>query len=230
MKRAIVTGGTGLIGRTIASRLSEAGWDVASFDCRPPHDDAPGNRIRHVFCDVGDEASVAEAFARLDWNGLDLLVNNAGQTGALSFDLETTSLAAWNAMIGSHLTGAFLMSRAALPLMRPGASIIMMASTRALMSEGVDFPYAAAKAGLIGLTQSLAVRLGPHVRVNAIAPGWITDETDLREADHGQHPAGRVGRPDDIADAVLYLAGAGFVTGQVLPVDGGMTRKMIYVP
>lgn len=104
----------------------------------------------------------------------------------------------------------------------------MMASTRAMMSEGGDFAYAAAKGGMVGLTQALAVQLGPRVRVNAIAPGWITDADDLRPEDHRQHPAGRVGRPQDIVDAVLYLAQAGFVTGEVLTIDGGMTRKMIY--
>jgi NAD(P)-dependent dehydrogenase (short-subunit alcohol dehydrogenase family) len=96
------------------------------------------------------------------------------------------------------------------------------------MSEGKDFAYAAAKGGLIGLTQALAVALGPKIRVNAIAPGWISDAPDLSPEDHAQHPVGRVGIPDDIADAVLYLAGAGFISGQTLTVDGGMTKKMIY--
>ncbi len=79
------------------------------------------------------------------------------------------------------------------------------------------------------LAQALAVQLGPKVRVNTIAPGWITNDTNLRTEDEAQHPVGRVGRPKDIADAVLYLASAGFVTGQTLVVDGGMTKKMIYV-
>ena len=224
MKRAIVTGGSGLIGRAICQRLVAEGWEVARFDLQPA--EAPGQEI---LCDIFDESSVEAAFATLGWEQLDLLVNNGGKTGALAYDLGATSLDDWNAMIGSHLTGAFLMSRAALPLMAQGGAIVMMASTRALMSEGGDFPYAAAKAGMLGLTQSLAVRLGPEVRVNAIAPGWITDAEDLRPEDHAQHPVGRVGRPEDIAEAVLYLAGAGFVTGQVLPIDGGMTRKMIYI-
>lgn len=223
MARAIVTGGSGLIGAAICARLIADGWEVANFDVR-----AGAGPARHVACDVSDEVSVAAGFGELGWERLDLLVSNAGRTGPLDFDLATTTLADWRAMIDSHLTGAFLMSRAALPLFGAGASIVMMASTRAFMSEGVDFPYAAAKGGLVGLTQALAVRLGPAIRVNAIAPGWITDATDLSQEDHAQHPAGRVGRPEDIADAVLYLAGAGFVTGQVVTVDGGMTRKMIY--
>ena len=96
------------------------------------------------------------------------------------------------------------------------------------MSEPETEAYAASKGALVALTHALAISLGPKIRVNAIAPGWISDGEDLRPVDHRQHPVGRVGRPDDIAEAVLYLADAGFVTGQVLSVDGGMTRKMIY--
>jgi NAD(P)-dependent dehydrogenase (short-subunit alcohol dehydrogenase family) len=81
---------------------------------------------------------------------------------------------------------------------------------------------------LVALTHALAVSLGPNIRVNAIAPGWITNDTDLRKKDHAQHLVGRVGKPQDIADAVVYLAGAGFMTGQVMVLDGGMTKKMIY--
>lgn len=134
----------------------------------------------------------------------------------------------WNATLGSYLTGSFLMSRRAVTLMPEGSSIVNITSTRAFMSEGGDFMYAAAKGGLVSITQALAIALGPMVRVNAIAPGWISGAHNLRPVDHSQHPAGRVGRPEDIAEAVLYLARASFTTGQVLIVDGGMTRKMVY--
>ncbi|MDB6452779.1 SDR family NAD(P)-dependent oxidoreductase [Falsirhodobacter sp. 20TX0035] len=223
MKRAIVTGGAGLIGQGIIARLQEDGWEVASLDLQP-------SRLgRHIDCDLGDEASITAAMDTLGWDRLDLLVNNGGKVkGGTSMDLAGTSLADWNALLDTHLTGAFLMSRAALPLLANGGSIVMMVSTRALMSEGGDFAYAAAKGGMVGLTQALAVQLGPRIRVNAIAPGWITDATDLSDKDHAQHPVGRVGRPADIAQAVLYLAQADFVTGQCLVVDGGMTKKMIY--
>ncbi|WP_172327833.1 SDR family NAD(P)-dependent oxidoreductase [Mangrovicoccus sp. HB161399] len=222
MKRAIVTGGAGLIGTAICEALIAEGWEVASFDLK---EGSAGHQIR---CDLSDEASVAAAFDALGWDALDLVVNNGGLVGTSTPDISATRLDDWNAMIGSHLTGAFLVTRAAVPKMRRGGSVVMMASTRALMSEGWDFAYAAAKGGLVALTQALAVQLGPAIRVNAIAPGWITDAGDLSEIDHAQHPAGRVGRPGDIAGAVLYLADAGFVTGQLLPVDGGMTKKMIY--
>jgi NAD(P)-dependent dehydrogenase (short-subunit alcohol dehydrogenase family) len=221
-RRAIVTGGSGLIGQAVCRRLLGDGWDVAAFDLKA------AEAGRFIRCDLSDEVSIRAAYEELGWDSLDLLVNNGGQVRDMKMDLADATLDRWTGVVGSHLTGAFLMSREALPLFTDGASIIMMASTRALMSEGRDFAYAAAKGGLIALAQALAVHLGPRVRVNTIAPGWITADTDLRKEDHLQHPAGRVGRPDDIADAVAYLASAGFITGQTLVVDGGMTRKMIY--
>ena len=223
MKHAIVTGGAGLIGTGICTALTAAGWDVASFDLTPGPEG-----IRHIRCDVADEASVAAAFDQLGWDSLDLLVNNAGIAGAHSGPLTDLTLADWRRVVDSHLTGAFLMTRAAVRLLTQGGSVINIASTRAFMSEPQTEAYAAAKGGIVALTHALAVSLGPAQRVNAIAPGWISGSADLSAQDHAQHPAGRVGRPEDIAGAVLYLASAGFVTGQVLVVDGGMTRKMIY--
>ncbi|MHA3978383.1 SDR family oxidoreductase [Halovulum sp. GXIMD14794] len=224
MKHAIITGGAGLIGAGICRKLTSAGWAVASFDLSPGPEG-----IRHVPCDVADESAVAEAFTALGWDTLDLLVNNAGIAGPENGPIHELSLAEWRRITDSHLTGAFLMTRAAVPLLRPGGSIVNMASTRAFMSEPDTEAYAASKGGLVALTHALAISLGPRkLRANAIAPGWISSGEGLREIDHAQHPAGRVGLAEDIAEAVLYLAEAGFVTGQVLTVDGGMTRKMIY--
>lgn len=223
MKKAIVTGGAGLIGSGICKALAAQGWEVASFDLKPGT-----SKARSITCDIADEASVAAAFAELGWSELDLLVNNAGVANADSGSIADLSLADWRKVTDSHLTGAFLMTRAAIPLLGEGSSIVNMVSTRAFMSEPDSEAYAASKGGLVALTHALAISLGPKVRVNAIAPGWISDGKDLREIDHSQHPVGRVGRASDIADAVVYLASAGFVTGQVLTVDGGMTRKMIY--
>lgn len=222
-RRALVTGSAGLIGRGLCAALDRAGWEVAGFDLRPA--EAPG---RHLPCDITDEAAVAGAFAALGWDRLDLLVNNAGIASAHGGALATLPLAEWRRVLDSHLTGAFLVTRAALALLSDGASIVNIASTRAYQSEPDTEAYAAAKGGMVALTHALAMSLGPRLRVNAIAPGWISDGAGLRPQDHAQHPAGRVGTPDDIARAVLYLADAGFVTGQVLTVDGGMTRKMIY--
>ena len=223
MKRAIVTGGAGVIGTGIIETLLADGWTVASFDINSSKTTA-----QHCHCDVGDESSVAAAFEKLGWDGLELLVNNAGIASPNTGPIHELSLADWRKVTDSHLTGAFLMTRSAVPLMGEGASVINMVSTRAFMSEPETEVYAASKGGLVALTHALAVSLGPKTRVNAIAPGWITNDTDLREQDHAQHPVGRVGRPKDIAEAVVYLAGAGFMTGQVMVLDGGMTKKMIY--
>lgn len=223
MKRAVVTGGGGLIGTGIIEALLDDGWTVACFDIKDTKTAA-----RNILCDVGNETSVLAAFDQLGWKGLELLVNNAGIASPVNGPIHELSLADWRKVTDSHLTGAFLMTRSAVPLMGEGASIVNMVSTRAFMSEPETEAYAASKGGLVALTHALAVSLGPKIRVNAIAPGWVTDETDLRKKDHAQHPVGRVGRPKDIADGVLYLARAGFMTGQVLVLDGGMTRKMIY--
>ncbi|MER0239731.1 SDR family oxidoreductase [Fulvimarina sp. MAC8] len=217
-----MTGGAGLIGSGICKTLAANGWEVVSFDLEE------GEGTRFIRCDVSNEESVGAAFDELGWGELDLLVNNAGKSGPETGPIEKLSLDGWRAITESHLTGAFLMTRAAVPLMGPGASIVNMISTRAFMAEPETEAYGASKGGLFGFTQSLAVSLGPKIRVNCIAPGWISGSDDLREKDHAQHPVGRVGRPEDIAEAVLYLSGAGFMTGQVMTLDGGMTRKMIY--
>lgn len=223
MKKAIITGGAGLIGSGLCAALLARNWEVASFDLEPGPEGA-----RSIICDVADEASVSAGFAGLGWGDLDLLVNNAGIASPDRGPMVELSLAEWRRVTDSHLTGAFLMSRAAIPLLNDGGGIIHMVSTRAFMSEPNTEAYAASKGALAALTHAMAISLGPRLRVNAIAPGWISDGKDLSEADKAQHPVGRVGCAEDIAGAVLYLAEAGFVAGQVLTVDGGMTRKMIY--
>lgn len=224
MKRAVITGGAGLIGTGISKDLIAAGWDVISLDLKPEGPEG----ARAIVCDISDETAVARAFDEMGDDPLDLLVNNGGIAEAHGAPLAELSLDAWRSIVDSHLTGAFLVTRAAIPRLRDGASIVNIASTRAFMSDPDSEAYAAAKGGMVALTHALAVSLGPKVRVNAIAPGWISASSRLLDADHQQHPVGRVGRPDDIAGTVRYLAEAGFVTGQVLTVDGGMTRKMIY--
>jgi len=171
---------------------------------------------------------------------LDCLVNNAGIADPYAGPLEDLDLADWQAWIDASLTAAFLVTRAAVPFLRrsASASIANISSTRAVMSEPDTFAYAAAKGGLDALTHSLAVSLGPTIRANAIRPGWIEtgpwqkkdsrSDPDHRPKDREQHPVGRIGRPEDIAEAVAYLHEAGFVTGQHLNIDGGMTAKMIY--
>lgn len=133
MKRAIVTGGAGLIGSGICTDLADHGFEVASFDFSETADVPKG--VQPVLCDVSDETSVEEAFALLGWDSLDLLVNNAGIASPNHGPIAQLSLADWRRVTDSHLTGAFLMTRAAVPLMSSGGSIVNMVSTRAFMSE-----------------------------------------------------------------------------------------------
>lgn len=234
-RTALITGGAKGIGRGIVLHLLAAGWRVAALD----RDGAalaalpePGPLLR-LTADVSREDTVRAALKAVsEWaGGLDLLVNNAGLAGPEAGPLEALDLSEWQRWLDTNLTGAMLMSKHAIPLLRPRrGSIVNITSTRAFMSEPQTEPYAAAKGGLTALTHAMAISLGPQIRVNAVAPGWIdTQGTDLRPEDHAQHPAGRVGRPEDVAGAVAWLADAGFVTGQTVTVDGGMTARMIYV-
>ena len=169
-----------------------------------------------------------KGFDQLGWDEVDVLINNAAVTDYSKKPLVEQTLDDWNQVIQTNLTGTFLMSREAAKRMPVKGCIINMTSTRAAMSEPGDFSYGASKGGITSLTHALAISLGPKIRANAIAPGWITDEQDLRAVDHEQHPAGHVGRPSDICSAVHYLINAEFVTGETMTVDGGMTKKMIY--
>jgi len=254
-RTALVTGGAQGIGRALVQRLLTKGWRIAALDIDAEalaelaamHPDQP---LATLEADVANEEAVAAAFAAFAaWQhgatqppGLDLLVNSAGITGPSAGPIEQLALADWRRWQDSHLTGAFLCTRAAVPGLRARrGSIVNISSTRALQSEPHCESYAAAKGGLLAMTHALAVSLGPEIRVNAICPGWIETgpwkkasqrrEARHSEADRSQHPAGRVGVPEDIAAAVDFLASAeaGFVTGQHLVIDGGMTRRMIYV-
>lgn len=219
----IVTGAASGIGAAIASKFANQGWSVFTTDLKQG---APPS----LSGDVGDPAHVRAVVAkcRETLGGVDCLVNNAGRMGERKAIADTT-LDDWSGILRTNLTGAFLLAKecAALLAERQG-SIINIGSTRATQSEPNTFAYSASKGGLLALTHSLAVSLAP-VRANCISPGWIdTVGEPLREVDHEQHPAGRVGRPEDVADLALYLAQAGFVTGAEFVIDGGMTRKMIY--
>jgi NAD(P)-dependent dehydrogenase (short-subunit alcohol dehydrogenase family) len=235
---AIVTGGAKGIGRAIVRNLLAQGWRVCAVDLpRAGSRRVFPRRLRNVVVvegDVGDEdtakravATALEAFGRLDG-----IVSNAGMM--IRKPLKDLALAEWRQVIDTNLTAAFLFARAGeAALRRSKGAIVTIASTRALMSERDTESYSASKGGLVALTHALAVSLGPDVRVNCISPGWIetTGYDALRRKDHAQHPAGRVGKPEDVADLVGWLLDrerSGFVTGANFVIDGGMTRKMIY--
>ena len=245
----LITGAGNGIGRATLMHFAGKGWKVIGLDkdaeaLAELRDALPREKALLLTCDVGREGEVAKAFGRIaEWLGgqpLHCLVNNSGIADPYCGPLEDVALTDWQAWIDASLTAAFLVSRAALPHLRraDSASIANISSTRAVMSEPQSFAYAAAKGGIDALTHSMAVTLGPKIRVNAIRPGWIEtgpwqksaarSHPEHRDKDRDQHPVGRIGTPEDIAGAVDYLHGAGFVTGQHLNVDGGMTVKMIY--
>ncbi len=240
-KTAVVTGGARGIGRAIAERLLREGYRVLIFDVDRQTGTSTASDLdtlgRAVFyhVDVGDETSVRTAFEGMAGRGhapIDAVVNNAGIPQPYGDPIQSLDIARWNLYLAVNLTSVVLSAKYAHPLFRGGrGAIVNIASTRFLQSERNTFAYTASKGGMVSLTHSLAVSLGPEIRVNCVSPGWIHTRDDLLSPeDHAQHPAGRVGRPEDIASLVSWLVSdqAGFVTGQNFIADGGMTRKMIY--
>lgn len=240
----LITGGAQGIGRGIAEAFHTEGAKVAFMDLDREAGLAlqvklPGSWFSHG--DAADEADL-ERFVSggiQRFGAVHYLINNAcvGAGGILS-DCDSK---AFDRCIDIGLRAPYLLSRLCLPHFEAGMScIINIASTRGFMSEPDSEAYTAAKGGILALTRALAVSLGPEVRVNSISPGWIETglhrkSTDLRdihhkESDKLQHPAGRVGVPQDIAAACLYLCSdeATFITGQNLTVDGGMSTRMVY--
>ena len=243
----VVTGGGQGIGRAITKRLVDDGARVCivDTDAHAGRDaaDEYGARVRFERASVGTERDVRRAVgATVKWAGrLDGVVNNAGLADPDIGPPEKLALATWERFLAVNLTGAFLVAKHAIPhLRRQRGSIVNIGSTRAHQSEPNTIAYSATKGGIAALTHSLAISLGPAIRVNCIEPGWIATDPfkprdtrrapKLRKVDHDQHPVGRVGRPEDIAALCAWLLSeeAGFVTGATYISDGGMTRKMIY--
>ncbi len=250
-KVVVITGGGQGIGRATAYAFADAGAQVVIAEIDVEAGDEAireirmrGGKAEFIPIDVAAEPQIEQLandlFAR--HGRVDVLVNNAAISSNASIEHRLT--AEWDHVLNVNLRAPYLMTKYLLPLFRQAgkAAIINVASTRAFMSEANTEPYSASKGGLIALTHSLAISLAQDsVRVNAISPGWIDvtgwqklsvrEQAELSHADHAQHPVGRVGKPEDVAQACLYLASeqAGFITGVNLTVDGGMTAKMIYV-
>ena len=236
---AVITGGAGGIGRSLASTFLSAGYSVCILDSDSDRlqnmkEEAGANpSVLFLSADISSEndildakKSILEAYGRTD-----CIINNAAVShNKPLLDLERKE---WDEVLAVNLTGPFLMAKHfAAELKKVKGSIVNIASTRASMSESGTEAYSASKGGLVSLTHALSASLAPDIRVNAVSPGWIhiTDEP-LSEEDHRQHPAGRVGMPEDVSELALFLASgkSGFITGQNFTVDGGMTKKMMYL-
>jgi NAD(P)-dependent dehydrogenase (short-subunit alcohol dehydrogenase family) len=266
--KILITGGARGIGRGLFRHFLRAGHSVYVLDSntaelehleKTAHTWKNQAIWRTSLCDLRDRTKVKAAVEDVTsvFDGkLDVLINNAMSTegvgaGRPMEDDSDDIMNDWDTKIAVGLTAPYLLSRLCVPLLKAGSSttgspgtIINISSTRAYQAEDNHEAYSAAKAGLLGLTQSMSVSLGHRhkIRVNAILPGWIhvmneraeahdlstAWEEGLTKEDADWHPAGRVGQVDDIARAVEYLIGSGFVTGQEVVVDGGVGRKMVY--
>ncbi|SIT85531.1 SDR family NAD(P)-dependent oxidoreductase [Pontibacter indicus] len=251
-KVVLITGGAQGIGLGMAQAFGQAGAQIVLADA---DEEAGGEALARlqnlqlqatfIPCDVSAETDVVALIEKVKdaYGRLDVLVNNAGIADPFAGKLDEMPLSEFDRTLAVNLRGPMLCAKYALPLLRkaPHPAMLNITSTRAFMSEPDTFAYSASKGGLEALTHALAVSLAPdRIRVNAIAPGWIETgpwqkESERYEPQHtredkAQHPVGRVGEPQDIAEAALFLCSekAGFITGQHLVVDGGMTVKMIY--
>ena len=217
----VVTGGAKGIGKTIADEFRKAGAHVCVIDLLEND---------YFVGDLADQ-SVLDAFADkviADYGRVDVLVNNALP---LMKGIDECTYEQFNYALRVGVTAPFYLTKRFAPYFAPGASVINISSSRDRMSQPQTESYTAAKGGISALTHALAVSLAGKVRVNSVSPGWIdTDFTVYDGADAVQHPAGRVGNPLDIANMVLFLCSdkAGFITGENICIDGGMTRQMIY--
>ena len=220
-KVAVVTGGAKGIGKAIADEFRRAGAKVCVIDLLEND---------YYVGDLADPA-VLEDFARRvinDWGHLDYLVNNALP---LMKGISECSYDEFNYALRVGVSAPFYLTKLFLPHFAPGAAIVNISSSRDRMSQPQTESYTAAKGGISALTHALAVSLAGRVRVNSISPGWIeTGDQVWTGPDAAQQPAGRVGNPLDIANMALYLCSekAGFITGENICIDGGMTRQMIY--
>ncbi len=220
-KIVVVTGGAQGIGRCIAEEFRKAGATVCVIDKQP------GN---HFVGDIADKGTLERFAAEVvdKYGHVDFLINNALP---LMRGIDECSYEEFQYAMSVGVTAPFYLAKLFAPHFTVGAAIVNISSSRDRMSQPQTESYTAAKGGVAALTHALAVSLAGKVRVNSISPGWIdTAYTVYEGPDAVQHPAGRVGNPLDIANMVLYLCSdkAGFITGENICIDGGMTRQMIY--
>ena len=209
MRSALVTGGTGRVGRAIAARLEGEGWSVVA-----------AGRADGDLAKV-DEARALVERAAAELGGLDLLVNAAGE-GFVPKPAEELTEADWDAAFGATAKGSFFVTQAAAPHLRASRGCVVMIEDVAAYQPWPSFAaHCAAKAAQAMLTRVLARALAPDVRVCGLAPGAVAVEPGQEERRAAETLLGRVGTPEDVAAAVVYLAGASFVTGTTLVVDGG---------
>lgn len=238
---ALITGSATGVGRATAVRFAQRGFAVVVNYSRSEadaHETVAAVRalgVPALLCQatVGDDAQVREMVARCqaEFGGLDVLVNNAGTTHFIPHtDLDAVTDAIWDEIFQVNLKGAFYACRAAMPLLRGRRGcIVNVSSVAGLQGHGSSIPYSASKAAMNCMTQSLARAFAPEVRVNAVAPGpiqtrWLADHQDHVAKALAQTPMQRAATPDDIADAIEFLAlGTSLMTGQVVVVDGGRT-------
>ena len=220
-KVAVITGGAQGIGKCIAEEFRKNGAHVCIID-KQPNDCFTG--------DLAEEGTLVRFAEKViaEHGKVDYLINNALP---LMKGISECSYEEFNYALRVGVTAPFYLTKLFLPHFAPGAAIVNISSSRDRMSQPQTESYTAAKGGIAALTHALAVSLGGKVRVNSISPGWIdTAYTEYTGSDAAQHPASRVGNPLDIANMVLYLCSekAGFITGENICIDGGMTRQMIY--
>jgi len=247
MNAAIVTGGAQGIGKAISLKLIQEGIFVFVLDIDAEaldefaEETSPKGMFSTIVCDVGEEVSLRNAIDTCLENaeGITYLVNNAAISA--NKPVDQLNLEEWNRVLAVNLSSYFLTAKFLTPVLRANkGAIVNLCSTRGFMSEPGTEAYSASKGGVFALTHALAMSLQPHVRVNCISPGWIDSEPWQKKSrrktinwppeEHLQHPAGRIGKPEDIAELAWFLLSdkAGFITGQNFFCDGGMTRKMIY--
>jgi NAD(P)-dependent dehydrogenase (short-subunit alcohol dehydrogenase family) len=236
MKTAIVTGGGHGIGKAIVFKLLDEGCRVMVLESNRAWIEAlehkENDRLFPFLCDVGvpEEVEQTVKIAGQQFGCIDYVVNNAGIS--CFKPIENVTVEDWNRVLSVNLGSIFYLIKSVKPLLSEHSAIVNIASTRALMSEPDSEAYAATKGGIVALTHALSISLSPKTRVNCISPGWIevNHYENLSEADHLQQPVGRVGLVNDIAEAAAFLLNekAGFITGQNIVIDGGMTKKMIY--